>query len=161
MAQETPQFSIAEIVELAVQIEKNGRGFYNLLADKSKEKKASEIFKHLAEEEGRHIEDVKAIRESTVIYEPYESYPQEYFAYMNALAAEHVFTKEGTGEDKAKEITTDKEAIDVGLGFEKISILFYEGMKRLFSGNDIKIINKLIDQEKNHVTHLWELRSML
>src|SRR3989338_11068104 len=117
-------FAASEIVELGIQIEKNGRDFYNALAGKSKNKKARETFEYLAGEEAKHIITFQAILSSVHKYEPQEAYPGEYFAYMNALASEYVFTQKDKGAEIAKRIKTDKEAIDMGIGFEKDSILF-------------------------------------
>ena len=44
-------FAGSEIVEMGIQIEKNGRDFYCALTEKSKDKKAKEIFAYLAEQE--------------------------------------------------------------------------------------------------------------
>ena len=40
-------FAASEVVEIGVQIEINGRDFYNTLIKKSKNKKTKEIFEHL------------------------------------------------------------------------------------------------------------------
>ncbi len=123
-------FAGSEIVELGIQIEKNGRDFYNTLTAQSKNPKAADIFKYLAGEEEKHIAVFQKILDKVEKYEPAESYPGEYFAYMNALASEYIFTKENKGKEIAKKTTSDKQAIDLGIGFEKDSIVFYEGMKR-------------------------------
>ncbi len=48
-------FTGSEIIELGVQIEKNGKDFYNTLLEKSESQKAKEIFQYLAGEEDKHI----------------------------------------------------------------------------------------------------------
>ena len=117
-------FAGSEIVEIGIQIEKNGRDFYNTLVGQSKNQKAKDIFKYLADEEEKHITAFQKILDSVHKYEPAESYPEEYFTYMNALAREHVFTQENKGGEIAKNIKSDKEAIESGIGFEKDSIIF-------------------------------------
>lgn len=154
-------FAGSEIVEIGIQIEKNGRDFYNALAKKSKNSKAQDIFKFLAGEEEKHIAIFQKILDSVQKYEPAESYPGEYFAYMDALASEYVFTQKDKGKDIAQKTKSDKEAVDKGIGFEKDSIVFYEGMKRVVPEYDLKIIEQLIEQEKNHLKQLIELKSKL
>jgi len=44
-------FSGSEITEIGVQIEKNGKDFYDELTKKSKNQKAKEIFSYLSGEE--------------------------------------------------------------------------------------------------------------
>ncbi len=154
-------FAGSEIIEFGIQIEKNGRDFYNALTKKTKDDKVRDIFVFLASEEERHIEVFKKILNKVERYEPSESYPGEYFAYMNALAGEYVFTRENKGEEMARNITTDIEAINLGIGFEKESIIFYEGMKRMVLESEQAVIDELIQQEQEHLRRLISLKAGL
>ena len=150
-------FAGSEVVELGIQIEKNGRDFYRTLTAQSKNQKAQDIFKYLAGEEEKHIAVFQKILSSLENYQPAEAYPGEYFAYMNALASEYVFTQENKGGEVAKKIKSDKEAIGKGIGFEKDSIIFYEGMKKIVPAYDQKVVEELIIQEQGHLRQLTEL----
>jgi len=154
-------FAGSEIVELGIQIEKNGRDFYNAVIEQAKNQKAKETFKYLAGEEEKHITVFRNILDSVHKYEPPESYPGEYFAYMNALARDYVFTQKDKGREIAKSIKGDKEAINLGIGFEKDSIIFYVGMKKVVPEYDHKIVDKLITQEQDHLRQLSELKESL
>ena len=154
-------FAGSEIVELGIQIEKNGRDFYNAIAKQSKSQKAKDIFKYLAGEEEKHIAVFQKILDSVHKYEPPESYPGEYFAYMNALASEYVFTQKDKGSQIAKTVTSDKEAIARGMGFEQDSIIFYEGMKKVVPEYDLEVVQQLIEQEQDHLRQLLDLKKTL
>jgi len=154
-------FAGNEIVELGIQIEKNGRDFYNTLVEGSKNQKAKEKFKYLAGEEEKHIAVFQKILDSVHKYEPPETYPGEYFAYMNALARDYVFTEKDKGREVAKNVKGDKQAIELGIRFEKDSIIFYTGMKRVVPEYDHKIVDKLISQEQDHLRQLSELKESL
>lgn len=154
-------FAGSEIVEIGIQIEKNGRDFYNALVKKSKDKKAADIFKFLSGEEEKHIKVFQDILDGVQKYEPTESYPGEYFAYMNALASEYVFTQKDKGEQVARTIATDKEAVEFGIGFEKDSVIFYEGMKKAIPKYDLKVVEQLIAQEQGHLKMLIDLKQEL
>lgn len=147
-------FSGSEIVEIGIQIERNGKDFYETLAGQSKNAAAGEAFIFLAKEEEKHIVVFQGILNKTDKYEPVESYPGEYMAYMNALAAEYIFTQKDKGELIAKGIGTDKEAVDTAIRFEKDSIIFYEGMKRIVPQYQQNIIQELILQEQAHLNKL-------
>ena len=151
-------FAGTEIVEMGIQIERNGRDFYNTLVGRSKNDKAKDIFKYLAGEEEKHIATFQKILDLVHKYEPPESYPGEYFAYMNALATEYVFTKENKGAEIARNTKSDKEAVELGMKFEKDSIIFYEGMKKMVPEQQNKVVDELIVQEKNHLCKLFELK---
>lgn len=154
-------FAGSEIVELGIQIEKNGRDFYNTLVKHSKNQKAKEIYQYLAGEEEKHIAVFQKILDSVHKYEPPEAYPGEYFAYMNALASEYVFTQKNKGSEIAQKIASEKEAVDLGIGFEKDSIIFYLGMKKVVPEYDAKVVDELILQESEHLRQLTDLRKNL
>ncbi len=153
-------FAGKEIVEIGIQIEKNGRDFYNTLLRKSKDLKAQELFKFLATEEEKHIKTFQKILEKTNKFETQGLDSDDYFAYMNALASEHVFTKANTGELVAKSIKSDQEAIEMAIGFEKDSIIYYEGVKKVVSDYDIKTVDALIIQEQDHLRRLIKMKHL-
>ena len=151
-------FAGSEIVEMGIQIEKNGKDFYETLVGQSKDNKARDIFKFLAGEEEKHIATFQEVLDSIHKYEPPESYPGEYFAYMKALANNYVFTQKDKGKEIAKSTKNDSEAVDLGIKFERDSILFYEGMKKLVPESQIKPVEALIAQENNHLLKLCQLK---
>ncbi|MBU4345933.1 MAG: ferritin family protein [Candidatus Omnitrophica bacterium] len=154
-------FSGSEVVELGIQIEKNGRDFYNVLVNKSKNLKAQEIFQYLAKEEERHIAVFQNIVNKTQKYEPQGLDADTYFDYMNNLASGYVFTQKDKGAEAAKNTKSDLEAIELGMGFEKDSINFYEGMKKIVPPYELKIVEELIVQEQNHLSKLSDLKKNL
>ena len=154
-------FAGSEIVELGIQIEKNGRDFYDILAGQSKNQKLKDVFGYLKAEEEKHIVVFQKILEKMENYQPVESYPGEYFAYMNALASNYVFTQKDKGKEIARKIKSDKEGVDMGIGFEKDSILFYEGMKKTVSEHERGTIDELIMQEQKHLKQLLDLKKTL
>jgi len=154
-------FAASEVVELGIQIEKNGRDFYNTLVKQSKNQKVQDIFEYLAGEEEKHIAVFQKILGSLENYQPAEAYPGEYFAYMSALSGEYVFTQINKGEEIAKGINNDKEAVEKGIGFEKDSIIFYAGMKKVVPDYDQKVVDELIAQEQKHLRQLAELKKKI
>lgn len=153
-------FTGSEVIEVGIQIEKNGRDFYSGLVDNSKNQEIKNLFKYLAAEEEKHIVNFSDILDSVKKDELAGVYSEEYFAYMNVLAREYVFTQENKGEEIAKNVKSDKEAIELGIGFEKDSIIFYQGMKKVTKEQDIKIIDELITQEQEHLRKLLELKKL-
>ncbi len=154
-------FAPVEIVEIGIQIEINGKDFYDGVAKKSKDKKAREIFKYLSGEEEKHIGVFADILATVKQYRPKEAYPQEYFAYMNSLASEHVFTQKNKGKETARKVKNEIEALDLGIGFEKESIVFYEEMKRIMPEKDINLLEGLIREERKHLADLTNIKDML
>lgn len=154
-------FAGSEVVEIGIQIEKNGRDFYEALLAQAKSEKARGIFKYLAEEEAKHIEVFRGILNSVSKYEPPGLDADEYTAYMNALASENVFTQKDKGKEIARAAKSDKQAIDIGIQAEKDSIVFYEGMKKAVPDYGSKIIEEVILQEQGHLKQLLGLKAHL
>lgn len=155
-------FSIKEIIDIGIQIEENGEAFYKNVAEKIKSDKAKDIFLFLQTEEIKHINMFKSIAEEADSYNDDEGiYNDEYFAYVKALASEHLFTNKGQGEILAQKVTTDIEAIEIGINFEKDSIIFYQEMTKMVTDNDLEVLNKVIEQEKMHLTKLTSIKQYL
>jgi rubrerythrin len=154
-------FAGSEIVELGIEIEKNGRDFYNSFSAPSVDPKIQELFKFLAGEEEKHIDVFKKILASLASYGSPEPSPGDYLAYMRALASEQVFTQKDKGKEIAAGVRSQKEALDLAIGFEKDSIIFYEGLKKSVPENEHKTVEQLIAQEQGHLRQLTELKSTL
>jgi len=154
-------FAGSEIVEIGIQIEKNGKDFYEVLAKNSKSVKSQEIFNFLAAEESKHIVVFQKILSTVAKYEPQGLDADEYYAYMNALASESVFTQKDKGKELAKAVKSDRQAIEMGITAEKDSIVFYEGMKKAAPEYDHKVINEVILQEQGHLRQLLNLKANL
>lgn len=150
-------FSGCELVELGIQIEKNGKDFYMALAEKTENDEVRTVFEDLAEAEGRHIETFKKLFDASCSYEPAGAYPEEFFSYMNVLASQYVFTKQGKGAESAEGVDDYKQGIALAIRFEKDSILFYEGMKDLVPESDRALVAALIDEEKKHLSMLTDV----
>lgn len=154
-------FTGSEIVKVGIKIEENGRDFYNALINKFKGNDSVEVYKYLAGEEEKHIAAFKGILEKQEKSEQTESYSGEYLDYMKVLADSLVFTQERKGEEVAKSVNSDKEAIQLGINFEKDSIIFYEGMKKVMQGRDLEAIEALVEQERQHLKKLIELKKVV
>ena len=151
-------FSATDIVEIAIEIEKNGRTFYTEFSKKLKEEKAKDFFLYMSEEEADHEKKFKEILSSVMRHEPCESYPQDYFAYFNAIAQDCIFNDAQELKERFSRVESARGAIDFSIGIEKDSILIYESMKKIIPDKDKPLIEEIISQEKEHVLKLWNLR---
>jgi rubrerythrin len=152
------QYAGSELIEVGIQIEINGKAFYDEIASKTGNEKARKLFLFLAQEEKRHIEAFEKMLKSVSEYKPQEAYTDDYFNYMRSLAGNHIFTEKDKGSEVAKEVKSEREALDLGLKFENDSVKFYEGMKKAVNEKDSKIVDWLITEEKKHIDLLLEAR---
>lgn len=152
------KYSGCEVAEIGIQIEKNGRDFYQALAENTENEEAKEAFTKLASEEERHIAVFRSIESSQCDFDSMDMYPDEYFAQLNALASDHIFTEEGKGTAIAKNISSYTEGIDLAIQFEKESISLFESMKKVVPDKEKDMVQKLIEEEESHLKILIDLR---
>ncbi len=143
------KFNASEILDMAIQIEKNGYAFYKKAAQDVKETEIKSFLEELAEMEQKHEEffskmksALTAKESAEVAFDPYE----ETAAYLQALADTRVFYEKSIDTSSAEEVL--KEAIVA----EKESIVFYLGMKDMVpkeSGQDK--LDEVIREEMKHI----------
>lgn len=154
-------FSGKELLDIAIRIEKNGAAFYDSLARSTGNFKIKGAYKQLADKEREHIEVFRNMFSSARDSQTPHTYSEEYGAYLKALIDSAVFTDDQVTRDMARKVSSDAEAIQIGLGAEKDSILFYSEMRELVRAADRDVVNKVIEQEKSHMRELASLKSSL
>ena len=159
----TVLFSGCEILDVALEIEKTGRAFYEELSKCAKDKGVQEVVRFMAKEEKNHYETFKVMQEALACqnFTPSESYPGEYEAYVKALADSRVFTNERDVREECRRLGNDSDTIQMAIGLEKDSIIFYNEMARFVPESDKRAIAKIVDEERGHITKLWELKTRL
>lgn len=150
-------FDPSEVFQLAIRIEENGEKFYRTMSQKLKDPEIKEVFKFLAEEEIAHKNFYKETLSEFEHYEPYESYPDEYFSYLRSYADRIIFSQK-TFEKKLNEISDVISAIDFAIGAELDSILYFQEMKKMVPENNQKKIEIIIKQERKHFVKLAKLK---
>jgi rubrerythrin len=154
-------FSGSELLEVALGIERNGAAFYRALAEKTKNKSARAIYEHLAAEEIKHLNTFQGMLKTVGSYKPPEDYAEEYQLYLKSLVDSSVFTDVAHAQQIAAKVSSETQALDIGIQAEKDSILFYTEMKNVVKPADHRIITDIIDQERDHLNQLSQLKKTL
>ncbi|MGF7185908.1 rubrerythrin [Desulfitispora alkaliphila] len=150
------KFSGSELIEFAVEVEKKGEKFYNSLAEKCDDDKASELFQFLAKEEAKHQLDFSKLGEKLKEFNARESFEGEYLEYVQSLVSSHMFNRDlDTILDK---ISTTEDAIDFAINFEKDSIVFFIEFKNMVNASEAHVIEELIGEERKHIKKLTALK---
>ena len=150
-----------EIINLAIEIEKNGYMLYKSVAGKAKSVKVRKVFLWLAAEENKHRKLFKAILEGTDWHPQPESYTGEYNDYVKAVADGNIFTKGKTVKNIIKQSPSILQALKTAIGFEKASVEFYSRMKKFVPESGQVIIRSVIEEEKQHIVRILELKNKL
>ncbi len=150
-----------ELINIALGIERNGAVFYDSLADSTTDVTVKGTYKYLADKEREHIGIFQNMLGSLGDYQPPEILTEEYDSYLRALTDSFVFTDDQVAREMARKVESDVEAIQIALGAEKDSILFYSEMRGLVRTSDRDVVNKIIEEEKSHLRQLSDLKESL
>jgi rubrerythrin len=150
-------FSAAEVFDLAIQTEHNGKAFYEAAAAAATDPAVQDIMKHLAKAEAEHEAIFRQLRTGASTMPP-ESYPGEREEYMNALLQTRVLPDAETALRVVAEMAEDTQALDFALAFEKDTILFMHEMKDLVGEAEGQKVDLLLQQERMHVRLLQQLK---
>lgn len=154
-------FSPQEILRIAIKVEENGNKLYAALETKAKEKKLKDTWGFLKEQEEVHRKTFQEMLDKTGDYIVDEFNPGEYAAYIRAIASEYIFTPQLIADKIDEGFEGDKEAIDFGIKIEKESILTYSALREYIFTEKQPIVEKVIDEEKNHLVKLTLLKDQM
>lgn len=153
-------FSGSELVEVALGIERNGIAYYDSLARLTADAALKNAYNDLANMERKHMKIFRDMLDAVGKYQlTYAGEAaEEYEQYLKALIDSTVFTDDKVARQMAQKASSPAEAIQIALGAEKDSILFYSEMRDLVMQRDRLIIAGIINEEKSHVRELSSLK---
>ena len=150
-----------DALEMAIKAEEKGLELYRALAKNSKNFHVSQIFKELAREEERHVEELKKWDKSLASYKPVEAYPGEYSLYIKAMAEENVFKCDKACERSIEKDISEEDAAAAAINFEKDFMLFLHNVKKHIKKGEERIVNAIIDSEEKHLKQLYTLQKKI
>ena len=153
-------FTVAEMLDIAVGIERNGVSYYESLAQLTPDTELKAVYTGLASMERHHIDVFQGLRAAASgagAIVPSES-EEEYATYLQALVDSSVFTSDKVAREMAQKASGPAEALQLAIGAEKDSILFYTEMRDLVSQRDRDAVDKIVREERKHVRELSELK---
>ena len=154
-------FSGSELINIAIGIERRGIAFYDIMTRSTENAVARDVFQYLADMERQHIQIFQGMLGEADKYQPSETYAEEYAAYFLALVDSAVFTDNIVTSEMATQADSDIEALELAIGAEKDSILFYYEMRDIMPQRAHSTVNKIIAEEKSHLRQLFELKKKL
>jgi len=153
--------SASELINLAIDIERRGIAFYDIMARTAENDATREAFGYLVEMEREHVRIFQNMLSDAGKPRPSKDRAQGSAIYLQALTDSAVFTEDMATGETAAQVANDIGALELGISAEKDSILFYYELRDILAeplGNDI---NKIIDEEKLHLGQLSSLKVRL
>ena len=150
-------FSITEIIEIAVQLEKNAGKVYREAIGRSKNKELDDLLLQMANEELEHADWFIALRDNIEKSQDRPRVKEMDASLIDDLIGKQTFSLADVDFSKIK---NSKHLIDIFIEFEKDTILFYEMLKTfIVDEKTIDHLEKIIQEESSHIEKLEELRT--
>lgn len=158
-------FNAGEVFKVAIQIEENGRKFYEESRKNIESAEIRALFADLALQEIEHKRKFETLRaqlppESTAptVWDPQHKTDQ----YVKMMAGDHVFVSSAGVKDRVERIRDASDALKLAIEFEKDSVLFFLGIEEAVSGEkDRELVKSLVKEEQEHLRRLTlELRKL-
>jgi rubrerythrin len=153
-------FSGDELINIAIDIERRGISFYDVIAKSTDNEMARAVFAGLAVMEREHLKWFQDMLSETGAGRT-DEIPPEYPGYVRTLIDEAVFSNDLITGEIAMQADSDIKAIEIGINAEKDSLLFYYEMKENMPQRSIPVLNRIIAEEKSHLQQLSEIKKRL
>ncbi|MCB5246573.1 MAG: ferritin family protein [Candidatus Cloacimonetes bacterium] len=159
-----PAFSINEIIEMAVQIERNGYAFYN---EASKRKDLDQVsvkfITWLRDQELDHEKTFMALRDDADMQELELTQDWEMVsAYLKTIVDGRIFNSEESAIRKATEATDMGSLVDNAITFEKDTLLYFHALSDNISNPKAQAaLKRIIGEEVSHVMRLNDFKKSL
>lgn len=150
----TLRYSLRDLIEMAVQIENGGERFYRYAADRNEMLRG--IFLFLAGEEKRHAALFQSL--ISVQYEEPSIDTVEAIPYIRAIIDSGVLRYLFERTEFPEKMGSVSETLELALGLEKESLLFYYQLVERIREKGKLIVEKIIGEEKKHIEKILNLQ---
>ncbi len=150
-------FTVADIREIAVQIERNGESAYRQAAEMVSDSAVSDIFNWMADEEKNHAEFFSNIAAHEALTDEQLELEKMGRQLLQDMVADQTFSL-----DSGVLLKTDdfQGALAQAQLFEQDTIMFYDFLLNLIGDEAARQqLEKIIEDEKRHVEQLAEMQA--
>ncbi len=151
---------VKEILEFAVYIEERGYEFYVGAMKKFSEPRATELFQYLADEEFKHEKVFKKLMEQEGDVKKGE-HDAEYQSYVREFCKAHSLGDKEAISRKLARLSSLEEILDLAMGFEKDSIVFFSELREAYARGQAGPVDKVIHEEMGHLRKIFQMKQGL
>jgi rubrerythrin len=152
-------FSILEIIDIAIQLEKNGEKVYRQAAGQVTDTELKKMLIWFADEEIRHADFFSSLKKG--VEEDASKHINEEMnrELIDRFVKEQMFSLKGVD---FSEIDDLNELLNIFLEFEEDTLLFFEMLYPFVTNpKDSEKMDQIINEEKSHIKQLHELKGNL
>ena len=152
------EFNAAEVFQVAIEIEKNGKTFYEKAGEIVSDDEVKTLFASLAQEEVKHeklFRELKAQLPESFGKETVWDPEHETDRYLKVVADMHVFGPGSNIEKHIAGVSDTISALRMAIKFEKDSIILFLSLREE-TGEKIgrDIVGRLVSEEQKHLKRL-------
>lgn len=152
-------FTITDICNIAVQIERNGEKTYLKASENIDDPALAQVFKDMAHEENCHANWFEGIRSKQSVSPEQQELEDMGRQLLQDMVSDQTFSLE------LEKLTVSEECGDVleqMVTFEEDTILFYDFLKNIIDDDAAKKqLAEIIEEEKRHVVRIKEMVLMV
>lgn len=150
-------FTIADIRNIAVQIEKNGEAAYRKAANQAADPAIAEIFHWMADEEKRHGEWFEAIEPDKPLTKEQLELEKMGRQLLQDMVGDQTFSLE---QEELQHIEAYSDMLTQSKVFEQDTILFYEFLLTMIGDPEPRRqLEEIIAEERRHFEQLEEMQA--
>ena len=153
----TPQ----DLLELAIGIEESGRRVYEHFEGAAKDEGLKGVWRLLKDQEADHRRTFERLRRDAGPGLKAEDSSAQATPYLRAIASSALFSEARLARMVLEGIDSDLDALQVAIAVEKDSVFFYITIKDHLIGDQGRVLEEIIAEEKLHLVRLVELRDKL
>lgn len=150
---------ISDLLAAAIQVEKNGRDYFDQAAKNVKAEKVGQALAGISDDEQQHIAAIEALQERLERDSRAAriEHTQEYAEYLAALIWGTLFTQPKQGTQMARTVRNDKHALEMALAFEKDALLVYREIKHILPDDYHPALDEIIACEQGHISRIADM----
>jgi rubrerythrin len=147
-------FTLSEIIDLAIRIEKNGENAYRKAQEEVSNPSLASMLQWLAEEEVEHVKWFTQLKEKAATLAEDPKLEEMGKTILQGVLGDQAFSIKDADFSKIEDINS---LLELSVEFEKDTVLFYEMLSAFIDDEEtLSQLDKIIEEEKRHVQLLEE-----
>ena len=148
-------FTLADICDIAIQIERNGESAYRSAAERNRSPEVVKLLEMLAEDEARHARWFEQLDVCQAFTGDDGEIAEMGKELLQEMMAPHTFSLD---EGKLAAAENPMDIIEQSIEFENDTILFYEMLYGFLDNDQTKQhLERIIEEERSHIEKLNEI----
>jgi rubrerythrin len=149
-------FSLHEIYDLGIRIEKNGELFYRKAIKRFSDERLKSLLARLVDDEVKHQEFFARKKEALKDKPEDLEMEETASAIFQDILGDQTFSLKETNPSDLK---SEEELLNLAIEFEKDTVIFYEMLTPLVTGSQtLNGLEEIVQEEKRHIEMLQALQ---